>query len=77
MLKSRLQSRYWTRPLPALVQPAAILLKAVPRDDVVARVPRPLQEERNATTYFEWLFLQPIEKIQPKPIPAVIRRATR
>jgi len=47
------------------------------RDDVVARVPRPLQEDRNATTYFEWLFLQPIEKNQPEPIPAVIRRATR
>ena len=47
------------------------------RDDVVARVPRPLQEDRNATTYFEWLFLQPIAKNQRMPIPAVIRRAMR
>ncbi len=47
------------------------------RDDAVTRLPRALQEERNATTYFEWLFLQRIEKNQPKPIPAVIRRATR
>ena len=45
-------------------------------DDVVARVPKPLQAERNATTYFGWLFLQPIEKNRPKPIPALIRRAT-
>lgn len=47
------------------------------RDDVVSRLPRRLQEERNATTYFQWLFLQPIEKNQPKPVSAVIRRATR
>jgi hypothetical protein len=44
------------------------------RDDVVARVPRFLQEKRNATTYFEW---QPIEKGQPKPVPAVIRQPAR
>jgi hypothetical protein len=47
------------------------------RDNVMSRVPRRLQEERNATTYFEWLFLQPIEKDQFKPVPAVIRPPTR
>ena len=47
------------------------------RDEVAARVPRSLQKERNATTYLEWLFLQPVEGNQPKPVPAVIRRATR
>jgi hypothetical protein len=47
------------------------------RDDVTSRVPRRLQEERNATTYFEWLFLEPVETNQPKSVPAVIRRATR
>jgi hypothetical protein len=46
------------------------------RDDVMSRVPRRLQEERNATTYFEWLFLQPIEKDQFKPVPAIIRPST-
>jgi hypothetical protein len=45
------------------------------RDDT--RVPRLQQEQRNATTYFEWLGLQPIEKNQPKPAPVVIRRVTR
>jgi hypothetical protein len=46
------------------------------RDVVTARVPSRLQA-RNATTYFEWLFLQPDERNQPNPVPAVIRRATR
>jgi hypothetical protein len=45
------------------------------RENVVARVPRFLQEKRNATAYFDWLFLEPVETSQPKP--AVIRRATR
>jgi len=30
-------------------------------------------QEGSATTYFEWLFLQPIEKPQPKLMPAVVR----
>jgi hypothetical protein len=47
------------------------------RDDVMSRVPRRLQEERNATTYFEWLFLQPIENDQFNRVPAVIRPPTR
>ena len=47
------------------------------RDDVVARAPRPVQGKRNATTYFEWLFLQPSETNQFKPVPAVVRRAAR
>jgi hypothetical protein len=47
------------------------------RDAFVAHPSKPLQQERTAMTYFEWLFLQPIEKNEPKPIPAVIRRATR
>jgi hypothetical protein len=47
------------------------------REDDGARIPTLLQEKRNATTYFEWLFLQPIEKNQPKPVAAVIRRAMR
>jgi hypothetical protein len=47
------------------------------RDNVMSRVPRRLQEERNATTYFEWLFLQPIRKDQFKPVPAVIRPPAR
>jgi hypothetical protein len=44
------------------------------RDEAVPRAPTVLQEQRNTNTYFEWLFLQPIE---PKPIPAVSRRVTR
>ena len=47
------------------------------REDDGARIPALLQEKRNATTYFEWLFLQTVEKTQPKPVPAVIRRASR
>jgi hypothetical protein len=47
------------------------------RDNVMSRVPRRLQEERMATTYFEWLFLQPIKKDQFKTVPAVIRPPAR
>jgi hypothetical protein len=46
------------------------------RDDVMPRVPSRLQEEGNATTYFQ-LFLLPVEKNQPKPAPVMIRRPTR
>jgi len=37
----------------------------------VADLPRP-QKEPSATTYFEWLFLQPIRNPQQKLMPAVI-----
>jgi hypothetical protein len=30
------------------------------------------QQERRATTYFEWLFLQPFENARPKSMPAVV-----
>jgi hypothetical protein len=33
------------------------------RNDVVSRVPSRLQEERIAATYFEWLFLQRLRRI--------------
>ena len=46
-------------------------------NNVMSCVPRRLQEERNATTYFEWLFLQPIKKDQFKTVPAVIRPPAR
>jgi len=42
------------------------------RDAFVAGAPK-LQQERSVTTYFEWLFLQPIENPQLKLKPAVIR----
>jgi hypothetical protein len=42
------------------------------RDAFVADAPK-LQQERSVTTYFEWLFLQPIENPQLKLKPAVIR----
>jgi hypothetical protein len=45
------------------------------RDALVAERPKQSQQERNATTYFEWLFLQAIENPQPKLMPAVARRA--
>jgi hypothetical protein len=45
------------------------------RDAFVAERPEQSQQERNATTYFEWLFLQAIERPQPKLIPAVARGA--
>jgi hypothetical protein len=48
------------------------------RDLFVAHAPKSLhQGQTAATTYFEWLFLEPVERSQPKPVPAVIRRATR
>jgi hypothetical protein len=42
------------------------------RDAFVADAPK-LQQKRNEMTYFEWLFLQPIENPQLKLKPAVIR----
>jgi hypothetical protein len=48
------------------------------RDSFVAKGPKQSQQEGSATTNFEWLFLQPIEKRQPKLMPAVVRvRAKR
>jgi hypothetical protein len=42
------------------------------RDAFVADAPK-LQQEGSLTTYFEWLFLQPIENPQLKLKPALIR----
>jgi hypothetical protein len=42
------------------------------RDAFAADAPK-LQQKRNEMTYFEWLFLQPIENPQLKLKPAVIR----
>jgi hypothetical protein len=43
------------------------------RDTFVAeRLKRP-QQERNATTYFEWLFVQPIENPRPMLMPVRVR----
>jgi hypothetical protein len=47
------------------------------RDSFVAHPSKRPPQERTATTYLGWLVLQPLEKSQPKPIPAVIRRAKR
>ena len=41
------------------------------RDAFVADAPKPQQKQ--SATYFEWLFLQPIESSQLKLKPAVIR----
>ena len=41
------------------------------RDAFVADAPK-LQQKRNVTTYFEWLFLQPIENSQSRLKPAVV-----
>ena len=45
------------------------------RDAVVAHEPK--LQGQNATTYFEWLFLQPIENPQLKLNPALIRTKAR
>ena len=47
------------------------------RDASVAERPKKSRQERSATNYFEWLFLQPIEKPQPKPTPAIVRVRAR
>jgi hypothetical protein len=38
-----------------------------------AFVPQKLQQKRNVSTYFEWLYLQPIDNPRLKLKPAVIR----
>ena len=43
------------------------------RDAFVTDLPKRSQQERSVTTYFEWLFLQPIGNPQQKLKPAVIR----
>jgi hypothetical protein len=45
------------------------------RDTFAAERPRQSQKERWGTSYFEWLFVQPIEMAQLKP--AVVRLRTR
>ena len=40
---------------------------------VVTEQPKQPQQERNATTYFEWLFLQPIENPRPMLVPVRAR----
>jgi len=45
------------------------------RNAFAARRPKQSLQERNATTYFKWLFLQAIERPQPKLMPAVARGA--
>ena len=52
------------------------LFKALPRRSRGAHEPK-LQQGQNATTYFEWLFLQPIENAQLKLNPALIRTKAR
>jgi hypothetical protein len=42
------------------------------RDAFVADAPK-FQPKRSTTTYFEWLFEQPILTVQPKLVPAAIR----
>lgn len=39
--------------------------------------PKRSQQERYAMTYFDWLFLQPIENQQPKLMPDVARVRAR
>ena len=47
------------------------------RDSFVAHALKSVRQDQPAArTYFEWLFLEPIEMSQPKRIPAVIRRVT-
>jgi len=43
------------------------------RDVFVADLPKRLDQEQSASTYFEWLFLQPIGNQQQKLLPAVTR----
>jgi len=47
------------------------------RDTIVAERPNQSRQERGATAYFEWIFLQPIEKPQPKLMSAVVRVRAR
>ena len=43
------------------------------RDTFVAEQPTRRQQERNAATYFEWLFLHPIENPRPLLVPVRVR----
>ena len=47
------------------------------RDTFVGAWPKTSQQEGSAITYFEWLFLQPVEKPQSKLIPAIVRLRPR
>jgi hypothetical protein len=47
------------------------------RHAFVADLPKRLHQERSASTYFEWLFLQSIGNPQLKLTPAVIRIKAR
>ena len=78
MLKSRLQSRYRPgRPSARVVQQAALLLKELPRCLVADLPKKRSHQEQSASTYFEWLFLQPIGNPQQKLVPAIIRKKAR
>jgi hypothetical protein len=44
------------------------------RDALVTERQKRPRQGRSPATYFEWLFLQPIERAQPKLVPAVIRK---
>jgi hypothetical protein len=46
-------------------------------DAFVADLPKRSRQEQSASTYFEWLFLQPIENPPQKLMPAVIRIKAR
>ena len=46
------------------------------RDAFVADVPKPKQK-RSPTTYFDWLFEQPVLNAQPKLVPAAIRARSK
>lgn len=47
------------------------------RDAFAGDRPKQSQQERTEATYFEWLFLQPVEKPRPKLTPAVVRVRAR
>ena len=47
------------------------------RDTFVTAPPEGSHRERGDTTYFEWLFLQPIDAAKPKPVPALVRVRAR
>jgi hypothetical protein len=46
------------------------------RDAFVADAPKP-QQKSSATTYFDWLFDQPVLNPQPKLVPAAIRARSK
>ena len=47
------------------------------RDAFITEPPKRSQQKRNATTYFEWIFLQPIENRQATLRPTVVRVRAR